>query len=228
MKISVTSPFVFKYLALPNGLGGRGGVQRFFMLTHKIPFEEKLIPYNEEWAAEKERMVSSGENPCGTVPVTFAQKKGDDSKTIPLVQHIATSRLLAKLYDVTSGDVYQDYVQDLVADEYQGFRDVWVQVSFAGSEDDKKKYRETDLPAQLTKFETLYKQFKTHDVYLSVSAKTKLPLWGDSAIFGLVRDHVLVGHITLEEVQTKYPTLYAMYKAYEAIPEVHAWIESKK
>ena len=156
MKIS-NSPITFKYLALPHGLGGRGGVQRFFMLSQNIDFEEKLVPYNEEWAAEKERLVKSGENPCGSVPITYV--KDADAREIPMTQHIASSRYLAQVHGVGSGDAYQDYVQDLVADEYQGFRDQWVHVAFAGSDEEKEEFRNTKLPALLKKFNALYEKF---------------------------------------------------------------------
>ena len=223
MKISITSPLVFKYIALPHGIGGRGGVQRFFLLSQKIPFEEKLIPYTADWAAEKKRLVSSGENPSGTVPIIYAKDSDDNENTISMPQHIASSRFLARVYGVTSGDAYKDYVQDLVADEYQGFRNEWVQVSFSGSDDDKADYRNTKLSALLTKFDALYDSFKTHETYLSVSASTQQPLWGDAAIFGLLRDHILTGHITKDDLKA-YSNLHSMFEEYESIPAVSAWI----
>jgi glutathione S-transferase len=219
MTISTESPLIFEYLILPHGLGGRGGVQRFFLLTQKIPFDEKLVPL-DEWGEEKKRMVSSGENPSGTVPVIYAEGTA-------LPQHIATLRYLARVYDVTSGDSYKDYVQDLVADEYQGFRDKWVETAFNGTDEVKASYRKEDLPKQLSKFDALYKQFKTCDTFLSVSASTEQPLWGDAAIFGLLLDHTLTGLLTVDELKA-YPRLFALYEAYQNIPAVNAWIASKK
>mmetsp|Transcript_33460 Transcript_33460/g.69660 ORF Transcript_33460/g.69660 Transcript_33460/m.69660 type:complete len:230 (-) Transcript_33460:101-790(-) len=223
MKITPKSDLVFKYLALPNGLGGRGGVQRFFLLSQGIPFEEKLYGMGDEWATEKARMKSSGENPSATAPVIYA----DD---IPLPQHIATSRLLSTIHGCNASDPYGNYVQDLVADEYQGFRDSWVHMAFSGTDDEKAAWKATGLPDQLDKFNALYQQFKTTDnstsPFLSLSAKTQQPLWGDAAIFGLVRDNILTGFLSRDEL-AQYPYLQAMVAKYETIPAVADWIDTK-
>lgn len=223
MIISPTIALTFKYLALPNGLGGRGGVQRFFLLSQNIPFNEKLVSF-EEWTEEKKRLISSGENPSGTVPVIYATENSNEA----LVQHIATSRYLAQVHKVTSATPYEDYVQDLVADEYQGFRDKWVGVAFSGTEEQRKTYRTDDLPKLLNKFDRLYAKFKQHTVYLSVSKATGQPLWGDAAIFGLLRDNILTGFVTLDELTENYPHLAFLYTNYERIPAVAAWIDEKK
>jgi len=218
MKVTPASNLVFKYLALPNGLGGRGGVQRFFLLSQGIPFEEKLYTMGEEWQTEKARMVSSGENPSATVPVVMV----DDQQA--LSQHIATCRFLSTVHGCTSGNAYSDYVQDLVADEYQGFRDAWVHTAFAGSDEEKAAWKATGLPAQLTKFNALYEQFKQDDVFLSVSSKTPQPLWGDAAVFGLIRDNILTGFMARDDLKD-YPRLQAVMEKYEMIPAVKNWIE---
>jgi len=69
-------------------------------------------------------------------------------------------------------------VQDLVADEYQGFRDQWAKATFGGDEDAKKDYKDNVVPGQLKKFDSLYESFKTHETFLGVSSKTARPLWG--------------------------------------------------
>mmetsp|Transcript_24303 Transcript_24303/g.43130 ORF Transcript_24303/g.43130 Transcript_24303/m.43130 type:complete len:249 (-) Transcript_24303:183-929(-) len=231
---AAASKLVFTYLNLPLGLGGRGGVQRFFLLSQDIPFSEQLFPVGDAWATEKERLKTSGENPSGTVPIVVATRTmgnnhgddhHDDRQVLP--QHIATARYLASVFDRNSGDAYKDYVQDLVADEYQGFRDKWVAVSFSGTDEEKAKYRQDELPKQLVKFDALYQQFKTHDTFLSVSPKTKNPLWGDAAVFGLLRDHILTGHLTLDELKA-YDHLSTMYQAYEKIPAIANWIDNKE
>ena len=231
MIVTDTSPLTFKYLNLPHALGGRGGVQRFFLLSQNIPFGEQLITYDDKWVAEKERLVTSGENPCGSVPIIYAASKNDkddqQSSAIPLIQHIAASRYLAQIHKVTSECPHQDYIQDLVADEYQGFRDKWVHIAFAGTDDEKKTYREDERPKYLTKFNQLYQQLKTHETYLSVSKRTGQPLWGDAAIFGLLRDNMLTGFVTVDELKETYPELFSLYTSYEQIPSVKEWIDAK-
>lgn len=169
---------------------------------------------------EKKRLIASGENPSGSVPVISNEGNPQHQHS----QHIAVSRYLARVYRVTSGDDYKDYVQDLVADEYQGFRDEWVKVTFSGSDEEKAAYKEGNLIKQLTKFNALYETFKTDDTFLSVSAKTGNPLWGDAAVYGLLRDHILSKYISLEDL-TPYPKLSAMYLEYEKIPAVQKWLE---
>lgn len=221
---AITMPLVFKYLNLPFGLGGRGGVQRFFLLSNNIEFTEENFDMPDFYATEKERMVSSGENPCAAMPIIYAS---EDDKTPPhLIQHIAASRYLARLNGVTKDNSPLDeYVQDLVADEYQGFRDLWAQTAFSGTDDDKAKYKADQLPAQLKKFEALYSKYKQHEVYLSVSKTTGAPLWGDAALYGLLRDNTITGFLTPEDLKEKYPTLGAMFEAYGKIETVKAWVD---
>lgn len=224
MIISPTSKLVLKYLALPYGIGGRGGAQRYFLLSQDIPFSEQLFAMGDEWAAEKKRLAETGENPSATVPVIVATNDDENQHCYYLPQHVATARLLARIHGKTSGDDYQDYIQDMIADEYQGFRNKWVWASFEAKENEKAEYRSTDLPQQLTKFNALYRNFKTHDVFLSVNPGNQKPLWGDAAMFGLLRDHILTGHMTEDELQV-YPELMALYEAFGKIPAVAAWIE---
>jgi hypothetical protein len=189
------------------------------MLSQGIPFEEHLIMPGELWTAEKKRLIESGENPAGSVPIIQTEKGG---KAYP--QHVAVSRYLARINNLTSGDDYKDYVQDLVADEYQGFREQWSQATFSGTDDQKATYKDTTLVTQLTKFESLYKTFKTDDVFLSVSAKTGNPLWGDAAVFGLLRDHVLTSYITVDDLKA-YSNLASLYNSYGNIPAVKCWLD---
>lgn len=207
----------FKYLNFVP-LGARGGVTRFFLLSQGIEFDEDLVTPGANWAAEKERLIQSGENPSGSVPILYSK----DGSAHP--QHIAVSRYLARVNKVTSGDDYKDYVQDLVADEYQGFRDHWVKVTFSGSDEDKATYKTKEVPAYLTKFNSLYDSFMTDDIFLSRSAATNQPLWGDAAVYGLLRDHVLTDYLTVEDL-ADYPKLAAMYEAYAKIPAVKRWLD---
>ena len=215
MTIIKDSRIILKYLnILPYG--GRGGVTRFFLLSQGISFDEDLVA---NWAQEKERLVESGENPSGSVPILYS-KNGDAHP-----QHIAAARYVARVYGLTSGDDYEDYVQDLVSDEYQGFRDQWAAATFRGNDEAKKVYKDNVVPVQLKKFNALYESFKTHDIFLSVSSKTDQPLWGDAAIYGLLRDHIVSGYLTREDL-TVYPRLMAMFTAYEDIPAIKTWLES--
>lgn len=214
MPIVANVPLTFNYLKIP--FEGRGGVTRFFMLSQGIPFSEKLLVPSDDWAQEKKRLLESGENPSGSLPLLYCNGE-------PHPQHIAASRYLARVHGVTSGDDYKDYVQDLVADEYQGFRDQWVNATFSGSDEVKAEYKSGDLVKQLIKFDALYKTFKTDDPFLSLSAKTGQPLWGDAAIYGLLRDHILANFLTEADLDA-YPNLLAMYTAYGKIPAVEEWI----
>jgi hypothetical protein len=230
MKITPTSKLVLKYLDLPHCIGGRGGALRYFLLCQDIPFTEQLFAMGDEWTNEKKRLVETGENPSATVPVIVAtnnnnnNEEEDEESCYYLSQHIATARLLARIHGKDSGDAYQDYIQDMIADEYQGFRNKWVWASFEAKVDEKAEYQSKDLPQQLTKFNALYRNFQTHTIYLSVNKANDMPLWGDAALFGLLRDHILTGHMTEETLQA-YPELMAMYQAFGKIPAVASWIE---
>ncbi|CAB9507439.1 Glutathione S-transferase, N-terminal domain [Seminavis robusta] len=225
-----TAPITFKYLALPNGLGGRGGAQRFFLLANNIPFQEDLVDLSEWGATEKARVVSSNENPCGTLPILYTHDNNKDDKNVHLIQHIAASRYLAHLHGITKDNTaYEEYVQDLVADEYQGFRNAWVNTAFSGTDEEKAKYQKDDAPKFLTIFDALYAKYKTHETFLSVSKSNNnnTPLWADAALFGLLRDNIITGLIAAEDLEKSNPNLWAMYVAFGKIPAVKAWIDGK-
>ncbi|CAB9500884.1 Glutathione S-transferase, N-terminal domain [Seminavis robusta] len=219
-----SAPITFKYLALPNALGGRGGAQRFFLLANNIPFKESLVEMSDWGASEKARVVSSNENPCGTVPILYTSDiSGKDAQ---LIQHVASARYLAHLHGLTKDNAaYDEYVQDLVADEYQGFRDAWVNTAFSGTDEEKNKYKIEAAPKLLATFDALYAKYKTHDMYLSVSKSNNSPLWADAALFGLLRDNIITGLIAANDLEKSYPHLWAMYAAFGEIPAVKAWID---
>lgn len=218
------TPVTFKYLNI-SPLAGRGGVQRFFMLSNGIPFTEELFtPGPDSWGVEKLRMIESGENPCGTVPLLII--KSDDGEDKHFTQHIAGCRYMARINNLDTGDHYKDYVQDLVADEYHEFRGQWAHHNFSASDEEKEEYKKDGLIKQLSKFEALYIKYATAAPYLSVNSAGK-PLWGDSAIFGLVYDLINTGFLSPEDLSA-YPKVLALHEAYGAIPEVAAWIEEHK
>ena len=281
---NVDFELTFKYLDL-GAVGGRGGIQRFFMLANNIPFIEQLYDFSDpaSWGVEKQRLLDTNENPCGSVPVTILQttnnnhhkkvmndhkkqKKEEDITTtttttttkgvddsdlcLHLSQHVSTCRYLARLYQKDMGDnnsnAYQEYVQDLVAEEYQGFRAQWVEYSFYNNDDKaKENYRTTILPKQLIKFEALYQKYKaavqqdssssssstttvTQSLYPPFLSTTQNPLWGDSAMFGILYDHIQFQYMTEESLYAgDYPHLAALYKAFATIPAVATWIEEK-
>jgi Glutathione S-transferase, C-terminal domain len=214
MTVIKDSRIILKYFnILPYG--GRGGVTRFFLLSQGLSVDDDFVV---NWAQEKEHLMQSGENPSGSVPILYSNGEAHP-------QHIAAARYVARVYGLTSGDDYKDYVQDLVADEYQGFRDKWAAATFRGDDEDKKVFTTNVMPVQLQKFNALYESFKTHDIFLSVGSKTGHPLWGDAAIYGLLRDHIVSGYLTREGLAV-YPRLMAMFTAYEEIPEIKTWLES--
>jgi hypothetical protein len=83
------------------------------------------------------------------------------------------------------------------------------------------------------KFEKLYREYAVDETYMSVSPKTLRPLWGDAAMFGLLRDCTLTGHLTIDghvdsDFKSSYPSLASMYGSYQEIPIISAWINSKE
>lgn len=217
------APVTFKYLNF-GPIGGRGGVQRFFMLANGIPFQEELVTPGPAWEEVKKQMIESEENPCGAVPVTIYQNKA--GKEMHISQHIAACRYFARVNKLDSGDIYKDYVQDLVADEYQSWRAEWVKEAFSSTDEEKEAYKTEGLAKQLMKFDTLYKKYATDAPYLSTNSAGK-PLWGDSAIFGLVYDHIQTGFITPDDLRA-YPNISNLYTKYGSIPEISKWIEEHK
>uniref|UniRef100_A0A7S2ZME8 Glutathione transferase n=1 Tax=Rhodosorus marinus TaxID=101924 RepID=A0A7S2ZME8_9RHOD len=207
-----------KYLQL-GGIGGRGGVVRFFMLAHGLEYEEELYGMTDgSWTERKESMFKTGENPAGTLPLLEVDGK-------QVTQHVAAMRYIARVRDLTTGDAYGEFVQDAFADQYQLVRDDWVRHSF-GSEEDKKKLKEEVVKRHFKVLDGLITKWQTEKVYLSLG-KNGMPLWGDAAAFGIVYDHIKTGAITKEEVDANYPKLAAIYSNFSEIPSVSQWISEK-
>lgn len=202
------------YLNLPLPVGGRGGTLRFFMLAHGIKFEEDLTEM-KDWPAKKKELISSGINPAATVPIL---EVGDQI----LTQHVSIMRYLAHETGISSGSTYSDYVQDLVSDEYQTWRDAWVAAAF-GPEEGKSKYKSETIPAKLKMFEALYSKYKTKDVFLSESP-AGIGLWGDTAVFTIIFDNINTEFLSKEQLG-EYPCLNSLYEKYGALPQVSTWVE---
>eukprot|EP00632_Arachnochrysis_sp_CCMP2950_P002630 CAMPEP_0185703682 /NCGR_PEP_ID=MMETSP1164-20130828/15248_1 /TAXON_ID=1104430 /ORGANISM="Chrysoreinhardia sp, Strain CCMP2950" /LENGTH=216 /DNA_ID=CAMNT_0028370987 /DNA_START=73 /DNA_END=723 /DNA_ORIENTATION=- len=206
---SSSSKISFRYLDF-GAIGGRGGVVRFFLLAHGLDFDETLYNPATEWPAVKKALVESGENPAGTMPIVTI----DGAQ---LTQHIAIMREIAKRRGISASG---DFASDAVADQYQAFRDAWVSAAFMGG--DKAAFKK-HVTEELQVFEGLYAKYATHDTYLAVGADGK-PLWGDVALFALIRDLMLTGFVDLIALP---PRLAKMVGALAADAAVAAWLASK-
>ena len=222
-------PLTFKYLDVPFGLGGRGGVQRFFLLAHNIDFTEELVELSDWGATEKARVLSSGENPCAALPIIYNVDSNNNNNESPhLIQHVAALRYLARVHGITKDNTaYEEYVQDLVADEYQSFRDMWARIAFEGSDDEKAKYKTEQVPPILEKFDKLYAKYKLEESFLSVSKTDGQPLWADAGLYGLLRDNMITGFLTMEDLKEKYSHLATMFEAFGSIPAVKEWVDKQ-
>mmetsp|Transcript_26308 Transcript_26308/g.41155 ORF Transcript_26308/g.41155 Transcript_26308/m.41155 type:complete len:224 (+) Transcript_26308:114-785(+) len=210
---------LFEYLELPVPISARGGVTRFFMLAHEIDFDEKLHPLSTWGSTTKPEYIASGKNPTGQLPIVTIGGK-------TLTQHIAIIRLFARQMGECGSDPVGDYGQDAVGDEYQGFRDAYVSQGLFGSDDAKAKYI-ASIPGRLKDMEALVGKYQVGPgPYISKSTSGK-PLWGDSAVFSLVWDHIQVGMVKTEDLD-QYPKIKAIFEAYKGSSDrVKDWIASK-
>ena len=220
------SPFsqpkiTFKYLGVPNKIGGRGGVTRFFFLIYGIKYEEELYDFTTDaWPNKKREILASGENPAGSVPIVIYGSK-------VLTQHMATIRYIALELGLGSTS-WGNYIQDVIVDEYQFLRDAWVVAAFMGG--DKEKFLAL-IKDKLTVFNALYDKYAMDEVFMSCSLKSKpmfgkavgKPLWGDIALFGLVRDLIIMDFITKDELPSR---ILKMYDCMMTMPEIANWCEA--
>jgi glutathione S-transferase len=208
------APLTLKYLSL-GSLGGRGGTVRFFMLIHGVDFEDELIPLSE-WGAVKAKMIESKENPSGTVPVLTVN---DDGSVPELTQHISLCRYIfrTKISGIETTPL-QEMIQDMIADEYHGWRNDWV--ATVVSEDTKPVYKAEKLGKYMTLFQALYEKYATSQPFLN----TTKPLWADVAVASLIYDNIQTGWITHEDLKA-YPKLEALYDGFCAIGPVIDWMD---
>jgi glutathione S-transferase len=217
------APLTLEYLNIVP-LAGRGGVVRFFMLIHGLDFDEKLIAMSD-WGTTKAQMIASKENPCGSVPTLAVN---DDDSVPLLTQHIALCRYLFRTKIASKGDTataMEEMLQDMVADEYQGWQNGWC--TTLGSAEVKATYKAEKLSMHLALMNALYEKYTTHSPeqpFLSTTSRSHNPLWADVAIAGLVYDHFQTGLLTEDELKA-YPKIDALYGAFCALAPVAAWME---
>ena len=76
-----------KYFEL-GPVAGRGGIVRFMLYVHDVDFEDVKVAPDNSWLDLKQELVTSGHNPCGTIPVLYI----DDT---PYFGHIPILKYLA-------------------------------------------------------------------------------------------------------------------------------------
>jgi glutathione S-transferase len=204
----------FEYLDLPATLGGRGGVVRLFFIVHGIEYTEKLHAMGDPWLKRKQELIASGENPCGFVPLV---KIGNDLYT----EHISMLRFFSRKLGTYGKCAKRDYYEDAIADEYQPFRDGWVN-SVIGSEEQKAEYKKKRFDFYRV-LETLYAQRKKDKSKAYLNARD-VPGFVDIAMFALLRDDTIFNGDPFADA--KYPNLKAVYDTVGALPQVKAYYES--
>jgi glutathione S-transferase len=219
------APVTLKYLNV-GSLGGRGAVVRFFMLIHGIDFEDELIAMSD-WGAVKAELIASKENPSGSVPIVTIN---DDDSVPKLTQHIAICRYLYRTKIVPNGDtasIMEEMLQDMIADEYHGWRDGWV--STLGPAEVKAAFKAEKLSKHLTVMNALYEKYgmASSAPFLSTTSVSHKPLWGDVAVAALIYDHITTGLLTEDELLA-YPKLDALYQAFCAMAPVAGWMDKVK
>jgi glutathione S-transferase len=165
----MAAPIKLKYFNLGN-LGGRGGVVRFCLLANNIAFTEIQIDFPTWGGSEKARILSSGENPAGYMPLVY-----DGNKV--LQEHHTITRYYARQAGVYGKDAWVDYVQDAVAESMKEWRKAWAD-AVQGNDEAKKAYGE-GAAKRYEVLEGIIKKFGGLGPNFSV---------GDAVIFGQVHD----------------------------------------
>ena len=81
------------------------------------------------------------------------------------------------------------------------------------------------MTEKLEVFDKMYTMYATDLTYASVAKKDCKPLWGDCALFNLLRDMIIMGCITKDELPTR---VKKMYVAFAALPGVSDWINKQR
>eukprot|EP00899_Mesostigma_viride_P026090 jgi/Mesvir1/6666/Mv12428-RA.1 len=207
---------VYVYFNLPHGLYGRGGVLELFMRVHGIEFEVQRCS-DADWPAMKRQLIESGENPCGTLPILRIGGK-------VLSQHVSIMKYLAIVRGIAPKDAAAQFAQDAMADEYHTWRARWFK-ALTGAAPAKVEYKQTSLPEMLRMFEAMFKNGKgPHGgPYMSPGK----PLWGDTALFALLLDHVVAGMMDVSQLND-YPCLKGLFKAFSEEPSAYVVLPSGK
>jgi len=201
-----------KYFEL-GPIAGRGGVVRFMLFVHDLDFEDVKVAPDDSWLELKQELVTSGHNPCGTIPVLYI----DDT---PYFGHIPILKYMAAKLDADSSDPEVIYRSNVMLDEYTNWRNDWSDSLF--DEEKKKAYTE--------KRETIYALIeKLYERRLDKSGPyfmgLEKPGYDDLCVFTMVQDDFnMCGEMNLDA----YPTVKAMCEKVKAIPRIAAWYTEKQ
>jgi len=193
-------------------IAGRGGVVRFMLYVHDLDFEDIKVAPDNSWLQLKQELVTSGHNPCGTVPVLYIDET-------PYFGHIPILKYLAAKFDAGSSDPEVIYRSNVMLDEYTNWRNDWSDSLF--DEEKKKVYSE--------KREKIYALIeKLYDRRLDKSKPyfmgMEKPGYDDLCIFTMVQDdQQLCGEMNLDA----YPTIKTVCEKVKAIPRIAAWYTEK-
>ena len=216
---------VLKFFEL-GPVGGRGGVVRNMLLVHDVKFKESKVPAFENWQAEKQRLISSGENPLGTLPVLYIDEK-------PYFGHIPIARYLAAKvshctpwicmtrdtvqFDAVHSDHEVRYRSDVILDEYTNWRGDWAKSNF----DEGKKQEYLEKREKLyALMEKLYENRSDQSTPYFMGLET--PGVDDVAIYTLLYDdQTIYGKLDM----TSYPTLEELLKKVGEIPRIAEWTQ---
>ncbi|KIZ03486.1 hypothetical protein MNEG_4470 [Monoraphidium neglectum] len=210
--MAIVDPVTFKYLALPNGLAGRGGAVRFFLLAARVPYKEDLVDFAEWRAGVKQEVKDSGESPLGVLPVITVGSKR-------LIQHVATTRYLAKAQGLYGKDIDADLAADGVADEYVPWREAWV-ASLGG--DDAKATYASARPKYYAGLEALLGYYGSTGA--SATAGGALT-YADALLFSQIWDDTTTQGLDLLQ---SHQRLLAFFTAFKALPAISEYLGASK
>ncbi|KAI8920557.1 glutathione S-transferase [Entophlyctis helioformis] len=193
------------------GTKGRGELLRLFFHEAGIAFVDNRVQF-ADWPALKAKIVASGANPFGSLPVLELNGR-NYTQSLPLLRLMAD-----KLGKYAGSNDDERYFVDQVADIYIDWRRSWV-TTLGGSAEALKTHQTEALPRCYAAFEFFLAKYDGPFVLGTDFS------YADIALYQALNDD---GSLESASLAAQYPRLAALAHATAARPNIAKYLEFRK
>lgn len=198
----------------PSPHRGLGEILRLFLVDAGIDFKDEPFQ-RENWLAVKQKIIESGENPLGSVPLVKLGNRAYHATT-PTIKYWSK-----KLGKYLPKDVEEEYFVDQAVDAIADWRGN-SRVMFGSDEQAKETYKRDILPRLLKAFDVFLGKY--NGPYLLGSDIT----YADFTVYQCLSDTDVWGRGAAKDLLNQYPNVKAFVDALENRPKLKEFLADKQ